>query len=284
MPHFVYADQNFLISSYDLPPEERLGKTSLACRAGFAFVLSPWSMVEIAQARPSTWANLAWFAESLAPRWLPDRRRLQQHEVEDRFFRYCGIPYSKPEPFRTLVEVMAELTRTAVPLGKHYNIVEFVQAIRSDLGPITQALRANSEARSTIKKTVKGNRLPRPVKNEVDRQYLQQLLPSLTPAGIAVGPEIHRGFLSQIDLNHFPSIAVETAMSEDALCFKTQLNKQGFFDVQHVTTALPYAEIIVTDDRKLTRAVERIAKRLPFPTAKLMTRSGFDALLAESVS
>jgi hypothetical protein len=282
MPRFVYVDHNFLIDACSASTEERQRKQLRARGADFAFVLSPWSVVEVARARASAWEELAWYAESLTPVWLPERRRLQQHEVEERFFFHLGIPYSRPNTFRALGEVVAELTRTKPMIGKQYTIVELVQAIRSDMGPITRGIGENSEARHTIEKAIKDHRFTESIKAEISRQYIWKLLPSRTPSGILISREGREEFLNRINLDLFPSIAVEFAMSEEALQSGSQLTEQAFMDRQHIIAALPYVDVIVTDDRKLARSVERVAKKLTFHKAQLLTRNAFDALLVDS--
>lgn len=276
---FVYVDQNFLINASKALPAEQRRTLSLARAAGISFVLSPWSMVEVAGARPESWEGLAWFAESLNPLWLPERRRLQQQEVEDCFFRSVGIPYSRPAPLRSLIEVMAELARTSILIGQSYSVVEFVRAIRSDMAPITEAFLKNTESRQTIETAARNKQLTTSIKQEIHKQYLRQLLPAFTPSGLPISRQAHEDFLADFNLVQFPSVAVEVALSEDALQFRIRLSKQAFLDRQHIVTALPYVDVIATDDRKLVRSVGRIAAKFPFPKAKFMSLKTFAAHL-----
>jgi hypothetical protein len=74
----------------------------------------------------------------------------------------------------------------------------------------------------------------------------------------------------------FPACAIESMATRDSWINNRQMNRNNFIDQQHLM-ALPYADMFISDDGKLTSLAGRIAKGIPFPTAKVITRAAFDS-------
>ncbi len=53
------------------------------------------------------------------------------------------------------------------------------------------------------------------------------------------------------------------------------MNRNNFMDQQHLM-ALPYVDISLTDDARLTALIDRISPGLPFAIATVLTKADFD--------
>lgn len=102
------------------------------------------------------------------------------------------------------------------------------------------------------------------------------LLPGRTPAGLEISEGVRRDFLNQLTAEQLPSIALEYAILEEGLRTGSGLPAQSFLDLQHGTVALPHVKVFVSDDRRFTGMVNRVAPELPFELARMITRQEFD--------
>lgn len=215
-------------------------------------------------------AGLAAVIDGLRCGWLPERRWLQHHEVATRFFEYLNVPYPRPSPVRNLGQVAAELCGTAIP-----SAIQFAAFLRANMGPIEEAFANNAKARTTTTRAWKQGWMEAN-SQVVSREYVATLLPSRTPAGLEISEGLRREFLKQLNLEQFPSVAVEHAILDENLRTGASLSEQSFLDNQHGITALPYVEAVVSDDLRFTRMVNRVAPQLPFPVGRMITRQTFD--------
>ena len=106
MTQTIFCDQNFLIAISEAGGDYLRGLSGLAESGEVNFVLDLWTLVEIARSpNELTMAEVASAADSLQPVWLSERTMVQRHEVSARFFAHLGVPYARPNVFRTLGEV-----------------------------------------------------------------------------------------------------------------------------------------------------------------------------------
>ena len=272
---YVYCDHNFLITLRDAGQQYGECVQKAVATGQVRFVLSLWSLVEVARARDELeMVTLAAVIDGLRPGWLPERERLQRHEVADRFFQYLRVPYDRPNPVRTLGEVAAEFCGIAVPVDRHYSAVQFARLLREDVGPIEDVFEEAAKARQTNARAWKQGWIKANGRLGL-AEYVARLLPSRTPGGIEVGESTRRDFLKELSLEHLPSVAVEYAIFEEGLDTGSKLSAQSFLDVQH-GVMLPYVTALVSDDVRFTRVVKRVVRWLPFPLGRMITREAFD--------
>jgi hypothetical protein len=110
----------------------------------------------------------------------------------------------------------------------------------------------------------------------VERLYIKGLLPATTPAGLAIDEGTKRAFLSSYKLTDLPATALETKITRENWALRRQLNQNNFLDQLHVM-ALPYVDLFITNDDKLSRLMKRAVAGMPFRTAEVLTKNEFDA-------
>lgn len=118
---------------------------------------------------------------------------------------------------------------------------------------------------------------------KVERLYVQGLLPATTPAGIAIDEATRRAFLSSYKLADFPATALETKITHENWAFKRHLNQNNFLDQLHIM-ALPYVDLFITNDNKLSRLMKRAVDGMPFRTGEVLTKDEFDPRVPATVS
>src|SRR5204862_1349776 len=99
--------------------------------------------------------------------------------------------------------------------------------------------------------------------------------PVTTSTGEKIEESSKDKFLQSCRLDACPSTALEAALTIDGWQTGRTLNDRAFRDSQHVI-ALPYADLFVTDDGPLTAAIQRVAAKLSFRTAEVITKAEFD--------
>jgi hypothetical protein len=109
----------------------------------------------------------------------------------------------------------------------------------------------------------------------VERLYIQGLMPATTPAGIAIDNSTKSAFLASYKLTDLPATALETKITHENWKYKRHLNQNNFLDQLHVM-ALPYVDLFITNDDKLSRLMKRAVTGMPFRTAEILTKSEFD--------
>jgi hypothetical protein len=101
------------------------------------------------------------------------------------------------------------------------------------------------------------------------------LLPATTPAGIAIDEGTKSAFLSSYKLTDFPATALESRMTRENWDLGRQLNQNNFLDQLHVA-AVPYVDLFLTNDQKLSRLIKRVVEGVPFRVAEVLTKDEFD--------
>ena len=111
---------------------------------------------------------------------------------------------------------------------------------------------------------------------KIERLYIQGLMPATTPAGIVIDDVTKNAFLSSHKLTDLPATALETKITRENWVLKRQLKQNNFLDQFHVM-ALPYVDLFITNDDKLSRLMKRAVAGMPFRTAEIVTKDEFDA-------
>jgi hypothetical protein len=109
----------------------------------------------------------------------------------------------------------------------------------------------------------------------LDKILITRFLPLTTPKGEKIDNNLKDKFLQSCQIDAFPSTAVEAALTIDGWQTGRTLHDRAFRDSQHVM-ALLYADFFVADDGPLTAAIQRVAGKLTFRTAEVITKAEFD--------
>ncbi len=273
----VYCDHNFLIIASGESQEYR--RKLAECRErGIELVLSTWHWVEMVEdPDEKRGVALAEFADSLNPLWLRERRHLQQNEAAQGLFAEIKCPYRLPEPVARLDEVLSEMTGEEVQRDHCPNSPAFVRYMRTPEGraPLLDPLQAAIEAQREIRKLYQAGSLTRQIKRQIQRRVAESLLPDRTPQGALISRNAKREFVREFREEEYPSVAVESALSLDALKLNRALTEREFRDRQHAIS-LPYVDQFVTDDRQLRNIIGRITPGFHFTTAHLLLKTEFD--------
>jgi hypothetical protein len=225
--------------------------------------------------------SVADFCDSLSPSWLYERRTVQRKEVAAAFSRFAKIQVDAPVMVGDISEIIHDLIGTKTYRSSR----AFVEHLRS-IGP-------NHPMETTFKNAFESNqrntadflsgRLTQQMLDKVERLYIQGLLPATTPAGVSIDESTKRRFLASCHLTDFPAIALEMKTTRDNWTLRRDLNQNNFLDQLHIV-ALPYVDVFVTDDDKLSRLMKRSVEGVPFRTADILTKSAFDARFVLNLS
>lgn len=271
----IFCDLNFIVTAHQGPDVYREHLRQLAAAGTVTFVLSPMHWVEAAEdnnaARGTAKAD---FMDSLQASWLYERRTIQRKEIAAVFLRFLGIPSDPPQMVTTVRDVIADLA--GHPAER--NSRDFVSHLRS-IGPnhpLERSLRQAFESNQVNGGRFRAGQLTPAFLQRMERLYIQQLLPTQTPAGVVVDEDSKNRFLNAFQLTDFPAFALETKATHDSWREERQMNRNNFMDQQHMM-ALPYVEYFVTDDARLRGLIGRISAALPFPVAALLTKPEFDS-------
>jgi hypothetical protein len=233
-------------------------------------------LIHIPASRVQT--TVAAFAYSLTPRWFFERRSVQRREVEYKFFAFLGLSPPPPSMIGSLAEAITDLTGTTLQIEGNYRdsraFVQYMQTL-DETHPINLSLRDNFEKQRQNGEAYRAGRITDEMLRCLDKILIGGVLPGQTPAGAAIDRATKDKFLLSCNNNDFPCWAVESAFSLDGWQTGRLLNDRAFRDSQHVV-ALPYVDIFVTDDGPLTAAIQRVAAKLPFHTAEIITKAEFD--------
>ncbi len=276
----VYCDHNFIVSAYDGAEDYKNRLRGLAAGGAASLVLSTWHWLEMARdTNTDRGLSVADFADSLRPCWLFERRSVQRREAEEAFFAFVGVPHQKQPRIGSLAEVIADLTGASLKAASQYRdsraFVRHMQTLGGN-HPLEVNIRKNFVAQQQNGEAYRAGRLTDEMNRCLDRIYLGGLLPSQTPAGVAIDRTTKDKFLKSCSNNDFPSYAVEAALALDAWQTGRQLNDRAFRNSQHAI-AVPYVDLFVTDDGTLSTAIQRVAAQLPFfRTAEVIRREKFD--------
>jgi len=270
----IFCDLNFIITAHQESDVYRDHLRQLAAAGTVTFVLSTMHWVEAAEdndaARGTAKAD---FMDSLNAQWLYNRIGIQRKEVAAAFFRFLQVPNNPPQMIAPLSDVIAHLAGRPA----ERNSRDFVAHLRT-IGanhPLEQSLRENLESNRVNGERFRAGRFTTADLQGFERIYVEQLLPTRTPAGVVIDEDSKSGFLNAFRLTDFPAFAVETKATHDSWREGRQMSRHNFMDLQHMM-ALPYVDYFVTDDERLRRLIGRISGGLLFPIAALLTKADLD--------
>jgi hypothetical protein len=178
---------------------------------------------------------LAEFADSLKPLWLHERRHLQQNEVAQGLFEEIGVLYRLPAPVARLEDVLAEMTGIEVQRDRCPNSAAFVRYMRTAEGraPLLDPLQQAIEAQRANRGAYNAGSFTRQIRRQIQRRVVASLLPERTPDGKLIPLSAKRKFVMDFREQDYPSVAVESALSADAVQLNRTLTEREFRDRQH---------------------------------------------------
>jgi len=274
-PLLTYCDNNFVITAHDAPEQYRTHLRELASSGKVRFVLSPWHWREMARdADHERGKSVADFCDSLAPIWLYERRTIQKNEVAAALYRFTRTQAEAPMMVGNVSEVIYDL----VGARAYRSCRSFVEHLWT-IGPshpmeVTFQNAFKTNERNT-EDFLAGKFTPQLLAT-VERLYIHGLLPATTPAGIAIDEGTKSAFLSSYRLTDFPATSLEFKITQGNWALKRQLSQNNFLDQLHVMS-LPYVDLFITDDNKLSHLIKRVVEGVPFRTAEVLSRDEFDA-------
>jgi len=282
MPLHIYCDQNFLIGIGKETSKYKKRFHRLVAAGKISLVVSLYHWLEMARgSNPANGLALADFVDSLNPLWLRERRILQRQEIAACFFSWLNIQYQKPNPLTSRAELISDLSGAPIAKTQTCRSRDFVlqlQLSAQSRAAINQPYREAAQWRQGIAKGLKKGTLTNVQIQKTNKAYIRGLLPTNTPAGIAVDSGTRQKFLNEMEVQNFPCIAVDFAIDTDGWRAVPHLNWKTFIDQFHVISAFAYVDLIATDDGSLTTMLHRIKPSLKFPTACPITKERFDRL------
>jgi hypothetical protein len=274
MPPLAYCDNNFIVTAHDGPNEYKRHLSALSPRGAVTLVLSPWRWREMAtdadHARGTSMAN---FCDSLNAEWLYDRRSVQKKEVAAAFYRFAKIPSDAPVMTGDIGDIVHDIIGTRA----YRHCRAFVEHLRRTVldHPLEQAFKKALEDNEKNAEDFLAGRFTAEMLAKSQRLYVETLLPSTTPLGITIGEATKREFLDSYTLTDLPATTLETRITHENWALNRKLGQNNFMDQQHVV-ALPYVDLFVTNDTKLSKLIKRTAEGVPFPVAEVLTKEEFD--------
>lgn len=276
----VYVDHNFVVGAYEGPVEYKEHLRQLSATGAVTFVLSPNHWVEMAEdENAQRGIDVADFADSLRPRWLYERRAVQEREVAHAFFRFARIPSEQPQMITSMREVIADLAGRAADRDSRAFVINF-RTVGPD-HPLEKNIERAFEANQANGIRFRAGELTPAMVRDAERRNVQELLPVSTPNGVLIDTGSKNEFLNTYQLAEFPSFALEVAATHDNWSHSRQLSRNNFIDQQHVM-AIPYVDLFVTDDRGFRNLIARIVVGVPFRTATVLTKAEFDSRFREN--
>jgi hypothetical protein len=274
MPN-VFCDLNFVVTAHQGPDAYKDRLRQLAGAETVTFVLSPMHWIEAAEdPDPVRGAAKADFMDSLLARWICERRSVQRKEATTAFFRFLNVQADPPQMVGSMVDVITDLAGRPA----ERNSRDFVAHLRG-IGPnhpLEQNLEQALETNRVNGDRFRTGQLSPDFLRNVEKLYIQGLLPERTLAGVVIGGDSKRQFLDGSQLTDFPAFAVESLATYDGWRENRQMNRNNFMDQQHLM-ALPYVDFFLTDDTRLRALIGRVSPGLPFSIATLLTKADFDS-------
>jgi hypothetical protein len=271
----VYCDHNFIVTAGQGPESYKDYLRRLSIAGTVTFVLSPIHWVDMAEdADVGRSESTADFIDSLGSKWLRERRNIQRIEVEAVFFRFAKIPSETPMMVVNVSDVIADLAGKPGERPSR-DFVTHLRGVGPD-HPLKQSVQLAFDANQANTANHKNGCLKADILKKIESIYIQRLLPTRTPAGIVIDEGSKKEFLDQYKLTDFPALALETRATQDNWAEERPLGRNNFLDQQHVM-ALPYVDLFITNDRKLTNLIGKIVADAPFKCATVVTKEQFDA-------
>ena len=278
---FVYLDQVALIKvglRVNSDPEFASSLYGAIKSGAMKVVVSSWHLVETAHTTNIQKATrLADFIDSLHPLWLLERRNIQLSDMRDDFLRFAGVRFD-PEP-RITTRSAAIATLLGQKDAPRFDIPSrnFVQQwIRhpEQMQELEEAYRGNVTALTGLRSLRKTGRLTDEVSRRLDSAVLKTVIPSTTPAGVEIGPQMKADYLAQADLKKIPTLAIESAISEHEWDAQGGADRNTLIDKFHLISALPYVDEVISEDH-FFRTVYPVAKATGHVKAKLLDVAEF---------
>jgi hypothetical protein len=200
----------------------------------------------------------------LNPAYLYDRRSIQKREAASAFFRFAGIHADAPTTVGDIrharTSKMQGFRGAPSQVGQDHPLARTFERAPEVNAKNTGDFLAGRFTRDFLAKS---------------RLYVRTLLPTITPAGVAIDEGIKQRFLDSYNLNELPSTTLEWKITTDSWALGRRLSENNLVDQQHVS-AVPYVDLFVTDDNKLTNLIKRAIDAVPFRTSELLTKAEFD--------
>ena len=167
----VFCDLNFIITAHEGPDSYKDHLRQLASAGTVTFVLSSFHWVEAAEdtnaARGSAKAD---FMDSLAARWIYERRSLQQKEATASFYRFLGVQADQPQMMGSVADIIADLA--GVRADRHSrDVVAHLRTIGKN-HPLEQSLRKAFESNQVNGERLRNGRFSADFKREMEKLYV----------------------------------------------------------------------------------------------------------------
>jgi hypothetical protein len=276
----TYLDQNALIELGRMArnPEFRKKLDSAIESGSFAAVVSSWHLIETAHT--SNLANaieLAEFIDSLKPSWLFERRDIQKLDVEEDFHRFLKLDYPTKPRVTTRSAVFAALNNQKDSQKFDIPSPNFVkQWIEhpEQLTVLDQVYKNNADTLPKLRELTRQGKLTDEIRRRVDELLVTGSLPKSTPAGLDAGREAKMEYAQQAKVEAIPSLAIEAAIAEHEWVSLGGEDRNTLIDKFHLTSALPYVDEIVSDD-KFFHKIYPVAHKTGHVRANLLTNDEF---------
>lgn len=271
----VYIDHNIFIYLFDsVFPEEKRAFTKLLSYGSIELALSWWHLYEICKQDSYTRAVcMAKYIDLLNPRWLIDRRKIQELEIESFIASFC---FGKSKLFkafkRTLSEVITEYIPT--PNTANYTAESIVRNLfkTGSFAEIEKTGAATPEILTTLQTARKDGLYTKDLQEKVDFEYLYGLLP----------PQINNGKIScSVEKKELCNVLLRNKrhlyksspclLVEGLLAFyrSKQANRKNeppdAVDLQHAAGALAYCDYFVSNDGFLFGGASYVKKKGNLP-------------------
>ncbi len=137
--------------------------------------------------------------------------------------------------------------------------------------PVEETLQKSAEVLIALREATKSGKLTQAIRRRADELMVSLSLPTTTPSGLHYGRDVKGEYLAQLDSTKIPSIAIETAISDNEWGeeFVGKTDRNTFIDKVHLIAALPFVDEIVSDD-KFFGAIYPVAVTTGHVKAKLI--------------
>jgi len=225
------------------------------CKNGdCTLVLTIWHVFEILQygdkvRAKKRYVHLEELRKEVPCLWIRLRTELQRDEIAEAFFQAEGVDYKRKEIFYDEPVALIPNSEKASWFGQarrdgllwFFNKPELFKKFQQGQSnyPVTKLdIRHARENLVGHKEAI----------SKSQTQYVNGLVPTLYPSGLVIAEETKRKFLLRCPIDQFPSVYVETLLSEETnKDTKSSPKKSDLVDMQHIVSALPYVEIAVLD-------------------------------------
>jgi len=139
---------------------------------------------------------------------------------------------------------------------------------------LSEAYASNTTALAVMHDANKAGKVTKEIRRRADQQFARAFVPTSTPGGVAIGPEMVRDYIEKIDLAGIPSQAIETAIADHEWTDVGGSDANTLIDKFHLISAMPYADEIVSRD-KFFHKIFPVAQGTAYVKAKLVDNAEF---------